>query len=160
MTADPVELLRRRVEVAGRQLHAIPATGPGVFGSPDPETGERWNAGNVLGHVAEMLEFWTGQARTILEGASEAGRGTAGYESRREGIDSGRELAEADLRARIESGIAELLALLEAITPADLERPIVYHARVGEQSLTLSQFLDQLLIGHLESHARQLQELS
>ena len=158
MSADPLAALKARVEGARGLLRATPATGPGVYGSPDPETGERWNAGNVLGHVAEMLPFWTGQVASILEGATEAGRGTAGYESRRTGIDSGQELGEEELRSRIEAGLVGLLELLSEMRPSDLERPILYRARVGEEELSLGLFLEQLLIGHIEGHLQQLAE--
>lgn len=159
MTESDLSRLRARVERAQAQLRAVPATGPGVYGSPDPETGERWNAGNVLGHLAEMIPFWTAQARSVMEGAGEVGRGTAGYESRRGGIDSGQTLTEPDLRARIDSGLEALLALIDGLQPSDLQRQIVHRSKAAERSLTLRELIDELLVGHLEAHAKQLAEL-
>src|SRR5437870_3742108 len=67
--------LRQRLDAAYARLRETPATGPGVYGAPDPESGERWNAGNVLGHVAELLPFWVDQVRGVLAGRELIGRG-------------------------------------------------------------------------------------
>ena len=66
--------LKRRLRAAHDQIQSAPETGPGVYGAPDPKTGERWNAGNVLGHAAEMMPFWVDQVRGVLAGRKELGR--------------------------------------------------------------------------------------
>lgn len=153
------DALAERMTRAVAALRTVAATGPGVYGAPDPESGEQWDAGNVLGHLAEMLPFWTEQTRSVLGGAGEMGRGTEGYESRRRGVDSGRSLPENMLRSRIEAGATELVELLRGLQPGDLERRLVYHARSGDRSLSLREALDELLVGHLEGHVQQLREL-
>lgn len=156
-----VDVLRQRVRTARERLHRIPATGPGQLGAPDPETGERWHRGNVLGHVAEMVPFWAGQARAVMEGAGEVGRDAAGSARRREWIDRGGMTPEAELRAEVERGLDDLDALLVAMRAEDLERPVLYRTSAGtENRSTLGGFIDTLLVGHLESHLDQLESLT
>jgi hypothetical protein len=152
--------LRTRLRAAQGRILAVPATGPGVFGAPDPKTGERWNAGNVLGHVAEMLPFWVDQVRGVLAGRKEVGRGVEGYERRKQGIEAGATLTEEELRTRVESGVSLAAVLLDEMSPADLQRRIVYRRRDGEEEATLGELVDQLIVGHLDEHAQQLAELS
>jgi DinB family protein len=151
--------LSDRVTKARERFHRTPSTGPGVYGAPDPQTGERWNAGNVLGHVAEMLPYWTEQARGVLGGATEVGRDEAGSRRRREWIDEGKELPESVLRERVEEGLGGVLALLGDMKDADLERKAVYHAHAGDTEITLREYFERLLIGHFEGHLDQLEGL-
>jgi len=65
--------LRQRASAARERLRAIPATGRGEYGAPDPETGERWNRGNVLGHLAEMVAACRGKGDS--PGGSKEGPG-------------------------------------------------------------------------------------
>jgi hypothetical protein len=157
---DSANDLKQRLEAAARQLGETPATGPGVYGAPDPETGERWNAGNLLGHVAEMIPFWLDQARGVLAGRTELGRGVEGYEHRRQGIDAGATLEEAELRRRIDSAIKQAGELLGGVSAADLDRKVTYRSRDGERQATFGELLDELIVSHVEAHAKQLAELS
>jgi hypothetical protein len=151
---------RERLVAARDALSAIPLLGPGESGPPDERTGERWDRTNVLGHVAEMLPYWTSQTRAVIGGSGEMGRGEAGYARRREGIDSGKALSEEDLRAQIETGIEGLLALLGGMRDEDLDRAVLYRPKDGDRQETLRGVLEELMVGHLEAHLRQLQELT
>src|SRR5438132_12129908 len=111
--------LKRRLQAAHDQIQGAPETGPGVYGAPDPKTGERWNAGNVLGHAAEMLPFWVDQIRGVLAGRKELGRGVEGYERRQQGIESGATLGEQELRVRVEAGVSLAAILRDEMSPAD-----------------------------------------
>ncbi|MGH7861547.1 MAG: hypothetical protein ACREOS_04835, partial [Candidatus Dormibacteraceae bacterium] len=70
-----IEALRDRVVAARDEFRQIPGSGPHRLGPPDPATGERWSAGNVLGHMANILPFWSGQISAALEGTAWIGRG-------------------------------------------------------------------------------------
>ncbi len=158
---NSIDRLQQRILAARERLHRIPATGPGELGAPDPATGERWNRGNVLGHVAEMVPFWTDQARAVLAGAKAMGRDEPGAARRQEGIARGTLLSEADLRAEIERGLDELATLLRGVAVDDLERPVVYRPRRGpEEPMTLAGAIDTLLVHHLEEHLDQLEALT
>jgi hypothetical protein len=151
---------RERLAAAREALAATPLLGPGEFGPPDEKTGERWDRSNVLGHVAEMLPYWTSQTRAVIGGTGEMGRGEAGYARRREGIDSGKAASESELRAQIEAGIEGLLLLLAEMRDDDLDRPVIYRPKEGDRQETVRTMLDQLMIGHLEAHIRQLHDLT
>jgi hypothetical protein len=151
---------RERLVAAREALAATPLLGPGEPGPLDEKTGERWDRTNVLGHVAEMLPYWTSQTRAVIGGSGEMARGEAGYARRREGIDSGRLESEEDLRAQIETGIEGLLALLGEMRDDDLDRPVLYRPKDGDRQETVGGMLEELMVGHLEAHLRQLQELT
>jgi DinB superfamily len=151
---------RERLGLAREALAGAPLVGAGQAGPPDQKTGERWDRTNVLGHVAEMLPHWTSQVRAAIGGATEIGRGESGYAHRREGIDSGRSVEEAELRSRIDAGIDGLLRLLGEMGEDDLDRPVTYRTHDGEQRVDLRYVLEELLVGHTEAHVRQLQELT
>lgn len=153
---DRVEAYRRRLVEAREQLRAVPQIGRGAPGPPDAETGERWDRANVLGHVAEMLPYWTAQGRALLAGADSFGRDEPGSQARRDGIDGGAAQAEEALRTRIEAGAEGVLELLERLRDTDLDRPATYHDR----GVTIEHLVDDLLVGHLEAHVRQLRELT
>lgn len=155
-----LEGFRARVASAREALAAAPFAGAGQPGPADEKTGESWDRTNVLGHLAEMLPYWTSQVRAVIGGAREMGRGEAGYAHRRAGIDSGRTTGEAELRARIDAGLEGLLLLLGEMGEEDLDRQVGYRSRDGERRVDLRFVLEDLLVGHTEAHLRQLQELT
>jgi hypothetical protein len=154
-----IEELQGRVEAARREYAALPREGWGEPGPVDERTGERWDRGNVLGHVAEMLPFWTAQVRGILAGGGEMGRDEVGMAQRRVGIDSGREAGEDGLLIRVDEGLAGLQALLADLRDADLDRPVRYHASDGERDADLRYIVKHILVGHAEEHLEQLRSL-
>ena len=155
-----LESCSRRLGAVREALAATPLLGPGEPGAPDESTGERWDRSNVLGHLAEMLPYWTSQIRAVIGGAGEVGRGEAGYARRRQGIDSGHVETEEALRGEIDAGIEGLALLLAEMREEDLDRPVLYRTRDGERTIDLREVLEILLVGHLEEHLRQLQELT
>jgi hypothetical protein len=154
-----IEGLRQRAETARREYAALPREGWGDPGPTDEQTGERWDRGNVLGHVAEMLPFWTLQVRAVLDGGVDMGRDRVGVAQRRVGIDSGREAGEDGLLGRVDEGMAGLQALLADMSDADLARPVRYHSGESLREADLRFAVEGLLIGHLEDHLGQLRSL-
>jgi hypothetical protein len=154
-----IEGLRRRVEAVRRGYAELSRDGWGDPGPLDEHTGERWDRGNVLGHVAEMVPFWTGQVRAVLAGADSMGRDEVGNAQRRMGIDAGREAGEEGLLDRVDAGVAGLLALLDDLSDADLDRELVHHAGSEERRMRLGDEVEAVLVSHLEGHLDQLREL-
>jgi hypothetical protein len=154
-----LDTYRRRTREAAAALAALPLVGRGGLGPPDERTGERWDRSNVLGHVAEMLPYWTVQVREVVDGATQIGRDEAGTLRRREGIDSGPAAPEEELRRDIERGVEGLERLLEEMREEDLDRTALYVAQSGNREVQLREVLDMLLIGHLEAHVDQLRQL-
>jgi hypothetical protein len=156
-----IEGLRERLEAARRAYAALPRDGWGQPGAVDEATGERWDRGNVLGHVAEMLPYWTGQVRDVLSGqAGAVGRDAVGSARRRMGIDSGREAGEDGLLDRIDGGMGDLLDLLGGLQEADLDRPLRYRpVGADDREVDVRYALGYLLVGHVEDHLEQLNRL-
>ena len=152
---NELEELGSRLMAARDRLRSMPAGPPERLGPPDEKTGEQWDRGNVLGHVAEMLPYWSRRIRESLKGAP-LGR-PPGETERARGIESGRLLREEELRHRIERGVEEALGLLSELRQADLDREIPHRA---EGSLTVRKALDRYLVGHLEEHLGQLAALN
>jgi len=151
--------LRERLTAARMQLAAMRASSERKSGPTDPSTGESWHRGNVLGHVSEMLPFWTEQIRLANAGSGKVGRDESGAERRRHGIDSGDDAAEAQLRLEIEEGVGGVLRLMEEMSPADLKREVVYSTRTGIRHAEVGELLQLLIVRHLEDHVEQLAEL-
>jgi len=162
--SDEIDAFRRRVETARDEVAALRSRGLQSHGEPGPadeETGERWNRGNVLGHVAEMVPFWTAQLRAVVEdGRTDIGRDEVGFVQRRQGIDSGGQAGPEDLLSRVDAGLEGLLALLSGLRAEDLDRRLTLHApRVPARDLDVRAALEDLLVGHVEAHLQQFREL-
>lgn len=157
---NELERLRERVLAARSRLQALGPAGWGEPGPPDPDTGERWDRGSVLGHLAEILPYWTAQVRAVLGGVPDMGRDSEGAAQRREAIDHLREVGEEALLRRIDAGLHGLLELLADVREADLDRRVTFHAAEGDHESDLRRAIETRLIGHLEAHVAQLEELT
>lgn len=146
-----VDDYRGRVLAARDRLRLLPVAAP-VLGPRNAETGEAWDRLHVLGHVAEMLPYWTRQVRRGLRGEP-LGRDEVGRVKRQQAVDGSHARSEAALRRSVDGGCGRLLALLDRLEDADLGRPI--KTVTGEQ-ITLAEALESRLVGHLEEHVDQL----
>ena len=151
--------LRARLKAARERLASLPISNRPDAGPADPSTGESWHRGNVLGHMDEMLGYWHDQIRRATEGSGNVGRDEAGSQLRRRGIDRGEADKEGDLRFGVDAGIGNFLEMLEAWSPADLERTVVFHNREGDREARLGELLQMLVVGHVEQHITQLASL-
>jgi hypothetical protein len=154
-----LQALRERVAAARADLARTPFSDARGSGPIDPATGEAWHRGNVLGHMSEMLDYWTRQIQQTTEGATKMGRDEQGAASRREGIDQESALSEVELRKAIDGKIGSVLVLLAAMTPEDLERTVDFHNREGNRQARVGELLQTLVVAHLEDHIHQLSGL-
>ncbi len=146
----------RLLAAAERIRGAAPAVPDQARTLPDPETGEQWDRGQVLAHVAEILPYWAWQAELVVErgGGVPFGRVKSDPEriaaiERDRGEDPGR------LLERMDQGVQEVLALLDRLDDQALARTGT-HQRLGE--MTVAAIIDRFLVDHLEEHADQLEE--
>lgn len=130
---------------------------PDRLTEPDPETGERWSAGQVWGHMAEFVPYWLGHVRRVVaEGSNDPvpfGRSGPDLEARGAGIERGRGEPPGRLMAEIHGAIAEVSELLNTIDAAGWAA----RGRHPTQGvMPVGQIIEEFEVGHLEGHADQL----
>ena len=165
MTAPPPrpvpphgELAARVQDAAGRVRANLSAWPTGALTEPDPGTGERWDAGQVLAHVAEMLPYWVKEVDKVVAGPDGVAFGRVKSDPERvAAIERDRRDDPLRLLARIDQGVAAALALLDRLDAGALGRA-GDHPTLGR--MTVAQIVDDFLVGHLEEHADQLTRLS
>ncbi|HMJ80559.1 MAG TPA: hypothetical protein VK592_05905 [Candidatus Dormibacteraeota bacterium] len=154
--------LARLVAARGRlAAHAASGAHAGLTGA-DPATGERWDAGQVWAHLAEFPAYWVGQFEAILaaraDGATEPiPFGRPRTDPGRVGpIERDRHEAPALLHERVQADIDAFEAFLGRLRPVDWSVTGL-HPTLGE--LALPAMVERFVVGHLEEHADQLDEL-
>ena len=131
----------------------------GTFGDretePDPPTGEQWDRGQVLSHIAEFLPYWVEQFDGIVAaggGGHPFGR-TKQTPSRLARIESGRHRSDADLLGEMDVGVERAITFVRNLSAAacDLEGA---HPTRGRMSIGSA--VEEFVVAHLEEHADQL----
>ena len=153
---DELTLMRKRVVVARARLRALLPASSDHEPPADPQTGERWDRLNILGHMSEFPAFWSAELAAAMETGEEFGR-RPGSTGRQDAVDAGAGIGESQLKRRVARGVETVLGLLGKLDPADLERTITMRGR-GE--VTVRWALENLLVGHLEQHCDQLYALT
>jgi hypothetical protein len=151
-----LQALRERVAAARADLARTPVSDDRGAGPVDPATGEAWHRGNVLGHVSEMLDYWTEQIQRAINGSATMGRDEQGAALRRQGIAQGDGLSEIELRREVDRKVGRALVVLAAMTPEDLEKTVEFHNREGTRQAEVGELLQMLVVRHLEEHVAQL----
>ncbi len=132
---------------------------PTALTEPDQPSGERREWGQVWAHLAEFVPYWNGQIQAALA-ADPAQPPSFGRVKTDEGrvaaIEADRHRAAAELWARLGAQLVDLRSLLAGLTDADWDRR-VRHATLGV--LDMPMVVEEFLVGHLESHAAQLDGL-
>jgi hypothetical protein len=159
----PAEL-SRRIRTAAADLAALEpavrAAAPWplapVFDHSDEAA---WGPPEVLAHLDEMLPYWLGELARVMEapGAEPAVFGrTATDDVRLALIERDRTVPLSELFDRAASGSERAARHVERLVPTDLER-VGRHVARGD--LTVREFLERFLVGHLEEHVRQLRAI-
>lgn len=149
-----------RLDIVEGRLASAAATepSPGALTSADPESGERWDRGQVWAHMSEFIPYWIAQAEPVLRGQPSGepvpfGR-TKTDPERIGAIERDRREAVSALWSHVQSDIALLRGFLMAIRPAQWEIRGL-HPKLGPMSL--DEQVERFLVGHLEEHAGQLE---
>jgi len=153
---DELDALRRRVTVARARVRALLPAAADREPPADPQTGERWDRLNILGHMSEFPSFWSRELAAAMESGAEFGR-RPGSTNRQDAVAGGAKTGEAALKRQVARGIEDVLALIIKLQPADLDRTVNMRGR-GE--VTVRWALESLLVGHLEEHCNQLYALT
>ena len=150
----PVDREQRLLAAAGRIRASAVLLTTDDLTDPDADSGERWDRGQALAHVAEMLPYWAQQAELVASGRqTEFGR-VKSDPDRVAAIERDRREDPARLLARVDEGVAVVLALLERLDDQALAAS-GHHQTLGD--MTVGQLIDRFLVAHLEEHADQLE---
>jgi DinB superfamily len=150
---DRAERARRLQAAAGRIRASAVVLPDDALTDPDPDSGERWDRGQVLAHVAEMLPYWAQQAELVASGRqTEFGR-TKSDPDRVAAIERDRREDPGRLLGRVDEGVAVVLALVDRLGGQELART-GRHPTLGD--MTVAEIVDRFAVDHLEEHADQL----
>ena len=148
---DRVERLRA---AAGRIRAGAAARPEDALTGPDPDSGERWDRGQVLAHVAEMLPYWVEQAEAVAAGQRSTFGRVRSDPGRVGAIERDRREDPRRLLDRIDQGVEGVAALLGRLDDRSMARR-ARHQTLGE--MTVAEIIDRFLVDHLEEHADQLE---
>jgi DinB family protein len=143
----------RLLAAAGRIRASAPVLPDDALTDPDPDSGERWDRGQVLAHVAEMLPYWAQQAELVASGEQVAFGRVKSSPDRIAAIERDRREDPGRLLGRVDEGVSVVLALLDRLDAQALART-GQHQTLGE--MTVDAIVDRFLVAHLEEHADQL----
>lgn len=145
--------------------HAAPASRGEGLTSPDPRTGERWDRGQVWAHLAEFQAFWLKEFEKVVTEARASpgvpstsvpfGR-TSTDPDRAASIERDRHLSPAELQARVDEQAQATERFLRGLDERGWAAD-GRHPSLGP--MTMPAMIERFLIGHLEEHASQLDEL-
>jgi hypothetical protein len=158
---QPINEVTQRLGAVQQRLetHAAGPV-PANLTDPDPETPEeRWQAGQVWGHLAEFLPSWLDQLEKVVnqDGGQPVPFGrTKADAARLEGIAAGLEVPIADQMASVRRAIEMARNYLAQLTPEQWAA-IGLHGRRGEMGVP--DIVRTFMVDHLEEHADQLDAL-
>jgi hypothetical protein len=159
MTADVDALLARLADAERRLIEHADAPLPSGLTDPDPDTDERWEAGQVWAHVAEFPNYWLGQAQRVvaLPTNEPVPFGRVKTDSGRVGaIERDRHTDPEALLERVRTSLAEVTDAVRSFPPEAWTRRGAHPAR-GD--MTVRQIIERFIVEHLEEHADQLDAL-
>jgi hypothetical protein len=160
---SPSNAYLARLDTVEARLAAAAATEPppeALTGS-DPDSGERWDRGQVWAHVSEFIPYWIAQAGPVLRGQASGepvpfGR-THSDPERIGAIERDRRTPVSVLWADTRADIATLRGFLRAMEPGQWEIRGLHPTR---GAVTVDELVERFLVGHLEEHADQLEGMS
>ena len=120
-----------------------------------PAEGE-WSVAEIVGHVAELQPFWMRKVPLMTsEDNPYAGRTPEEEQQRLVDVAAAREMPWPELQRSLhEANLKVLRSVLELRVP-QLSRSGRWSEGV---TLTVQQMVEQRIIGHLQAHAKQIQE--
>jgi hypothetical protein len=116
---------------------------------------DEWSALQIMGHMIEVVPYWTGQARSLATatGAPPHFGRTLDDPERLEGPRRGAGSNPDELAHRLDNEVRMAAAVIRSMTPAQRARTGM-HNRLGE--ITVAAAIQTLLVDHLEDHEEQV----
>jgi hypothetical protein len=161
MTPRAAAFWERLGSVESRLIAHAPRDIPtNTLTTADPATGEQWEAGQVWAHVVEFVPYWLGEVRHVVDqGGSDPvpfGR-TKSDPERIAAIERDRGTDRSALWSQCSAASLALRIFLLTL-PESAWRARGRHPTLGD--MDLATIIDEFLVGHLEQHADQLDELA
>ena len=134
---------------------------PGGLTDPDQPSGERWEAGQVWAHMAEILPYWIAQANVVISGGA-SGEGPVPFgrvksnSDRIAAIEGRRQDPLPDLWKKVKADIERLRSFIRSLPEAAWDRE-GSHQTLG--TMDVKKIVEEFMVGHLEQHADQLDSL-
>ncbi|MBV9101378.1 MAG: hypothetical protein JOZ46_05095 [Candidatus Dormibacteraeota bacterium] len=158
------ESLLTRLDAASERLQRHATEAAGAAGdrltSPEPATGERWDRGQVWAHLAEFIPYWIAQSRRVIEtyeGTPVPFGRTKEDPERIAAIEQDRQRQTADLWSKVQGDID---SLREFIANSDSKTWVAEGLHPKRGVMGMDRIVDEFLVGHIEEHANQLDEVS
>lgn len=116
-----------------------------------------WNTLQVLGHMVEMLPYWSGQIRRLMEapGAPPPFGRTLEDPGRLAGVEHGATATTAELLSLLQDETRAAAAMIRGLSPEARAKTGI-HPRRGEMSV--NDIVEQFIIAHAEEHVEQVRE--
>lgn len=127
--------------------------------APDVDSGERWDAHQVWGHLTEFVEYWIeifGEVIDAFEGEPIAFGRPLDDEIRLAGLKHGQRFEFDRLWEELRHDLNDLREFLRRL-PASADD--VQGLRGDGEQLSMAELIDRYLVGHLEEHVAQLEAL-
>lgn len=151
-----MEAREERLRTASARVRAR----AGAFGerqtAADPPTGERWDRGQVLSHIAEFLPYWVSELEAVVAAGGQGapfGR-TKATPSRLARIEAGRHGSQNDLLREMDTGVEGAVGFMRGLDSAQWGLKCS-HPALGMMSVSAA--IEEFIVAHLEQHADQLE---
>ena len=118
-----------------------------------------WSVVEILGHVAEILPYWTGQVLRIIRQPHEQWGRNHADAARLDAVQRAASRTLADITAEIRAGVEAAAATLRSLTDAELAiEATSRNSRWGSKPASF--VVDHLLIEHVNKHLGQMQRVA
>ena len=157
---DGTDLVGRLETVTERLARHAAAEKPSGKTEPDPGGTERWEAGQVWSHMAELVPYWHSQAESVIaayDGDPVPFGRTKEDPERLAGIEMGLQEPVGESLERVRTAIGELKRYLGGLTSAEWNA-VGQHPTRGE--MDVEAIVERFVVAHLEEHADQLDGLA
>lgn len=151
MWLDRVDAVEKRLERMARPIDGLT--------SADPASGERWEGGQVWGHLSEFVDFWVPQVQTVIDRyqGDPIPFGRQPGDSRKvDSLEAGKTTPPEVSWQALQSDLGRLRDFISALSDRGLDS-VGLHARIGP--MDMEAMMQRFLVGHLEEHATQLEEI-
>ena len=159
---ERIQALLDRLDAVEASVHKHAAREiEGGLTPPDSGTGEQWDGGQLWAHVSDILPYWSGQARLLIDSyqGEPVPFGRAPTDpSRVDVIERNRHETVQFHWSRFEEGAEEVRALIANADERAWTEVKGLHRLRGEMGL--EEILTSFMLAHLEEHAAQLDALA